>query len=152
MATVEERFASATADVRRAIAAVESRAVGYTVDETTGQVEWFTGRSITAIERGELLRLNGHWLRATTGAQRETLARNAEALAARVQHPTGCTRDAGLIDVQTPGSIRAELETVDGIVRQLDADIAASRLDDVFKQAWSSFVEEWSQFYRDHSG
>jgi hypothetical protein len=153
MATVEERFASATADVRRAIAAVESRAVGYTVDEATGQVEWFTGRSIIAIERGELWRLHGQWLRATTLAQREKLARNAEALAEKMTKPaTGCTRDAGLIDVQTPGSIRAEMDTVDGIVHQLDGDVTASHVEDVFKQAWRAFVEEWSRFYKEHLG
>lgn len=153
MATVEERFASATADVRRAIAAVESRAVGYTIDEATGQVEWFTGRSVIAIQRGELWRLTSQWLRATTSARRETLARNAEALADRMRKPsTGCTRDAGLIDVQSPGSIRAEMDTVDGIVHQLDADVTASRVEDAFKRAWSGFVDEWTRFYKEHLG
>src|SRR5262245_61288415 len=116
MLTAEKRYASALADVRRGIAAVESQAIGYKVDEVTGQVEWFAGRSVTAIERGQVLRLNGQWLRATTPIQREAVARKAETLAARSRGPGSCTRDAGLVDVQTPGSIRAEMETVEVIV------------------------------------
>jgi hypothetical protein len=85
MATVEERYATATAYVRRAIATVEDRGVGYIVDPTTGIIEWYAGRTKTAQPRNELARIEARWLRATNGGERAAVARDAELLADRVE-------------------------------------------------------------------
>jgi hypothetical protein len=85
MPTVEERYAAATAYVRRAVAAVEDRAISYAVDPITGLVEWYAGRTKTEPARNELARIEERWLRTTNDIDRARVARDAELLADRVQ-------------------------------------------------------------------
>jgi hypothetical protein len=154
MATVEERYAAATADVRRAIAVLEKRGVAYAV-HSDRTVEWYSGPAKAAALRDEIDRLEGARLLARSEAERARIAEAAEALATRASNlvsPAGCERDAGLIDFQTPGSIKAEMDTVAAVVHQLDTDIGESNVDASFKRAWRGFVDEWEQFYKDHEG
>jgi hypothetical protein len=44
------------------------------------------------------------------------------------------------------------MDTVAGLIHQLDADIKASRVDESFKTAWRVFVDEWERFYKEHQG
>ncbi len=48
----------------------------------------------------------------------------------------------------------AEMRTVNNAVATLHSDIArdANRLPNAFKDAWSTFANEWHAFYTDHSG
>ena len=85
MPTVEERYATATAYVRRAIAAVEDHGIRYAVDPVTGLVEWYAGSVKTDLPRAELERIAARWLRATRDDDRSQIARDAELLADRVE-------------------------------------------------------------------
>ena len=85
MATVEERYAAATAYVRRAIDVVEGRGISYLIDPVTGIVEWYAGKTKTQQPRNELARIEARWLRATSDADRGVVARDAELLADRVE-------------------------------------------------------------------
>ena len=53
MATAEERYAAATAYVRRAVSTVEARGIAYAIDPVTGLVEWYAGRTKTEAPRNE---------------------------------------------------------------------------------------------------
>jgi hypothetical protein len=155
MPTVEERYAAATRYVREALTSVEGRAIGYAINPATGQAEWYAGALKAQPAREELARITARWLRASTNEERERIAGEVEALAVLVietMPAKGCIRDAGIVDVQTPGSIKAEMDTTAGVIRQLDEDIVVSRVDATFKSAWRGFVEEWDQFYKEHSG
>jgi hypothetical protein len=57
-----------------------------------------------------------------------------------------------LVDFKMPGAIYDEMETVQGIVRQLDEDVRSSHVRDEFKRAWSLFADEWRRFYEGHRG
>jgi hypothetical protein len=152
MATVDERYAAATAQVRRAIAALTDHEISYVV-HADRSVEWYSGPTKAADLRLQLLAIDGRWLRAK--GDREGIVRGAEGLAARAVELVpiqGCERDAGVIDFQTPGSIKAEMDTVAGLVHQLEADVRASDVDAGFKDAWHGFVIEWERFYADHDG
>jgi hypothetical protein len=154
MPTVVERYVAATGYVRRAVGAVEKQPIAYWV-RPDGSVEWYTGADKAAPFRSDLSRVEAAWLRAATEEARENAARDAEALALRAIEalpPLGCARDAGLVDIQTPGSIKAEMETTASLIAQLDTDIRASRVDAAFKTAWRAFVEEWERFYKEHTG
>lgn len=85
MPTVEERYRTATAYVRRAVVTVENRGIAYAVDPVTGLIEWYAGRTKTEPPRNELARLDEQWLRASSDVERARLAREAELLADRVQ-------------------------------------------------------------------
>jgi hypothetical protein len=54
--------------------------------------------------------------------------------------------------VYPPGVIKAELDTVNAGVTQLDSDIMASNVRDAFKKSWRLFVAEWQAFYKNNSG
>jgi hypothetical protein len=145
---------AATGYVRRAVGAVEKQPIAYWV-RPDGNVEWYAGADKAAPFRSELSRIEAAWLRAATDEARENAAREAEALALRAIEAlpsVGCVRDAGLVDIQTPGSIKAEMDTTANIIRQLDADIRASHVDASFKAAWGAFVDEWERFYKEHAG
>jgi hypothetical protein len=85
MPTVEERYAAATAYVRRAIAVVEGRGVLYSVDPVTGVVEWFAGKTKTEVPRNELGHVEERWWHAKSDEERAKIAREAELLGDRVQ-------------------------------------------------------------------
>jgi hypothetical protein len=85
MPTVEQRYTAATAYVRRAVATVEDRGVGYAVDPITGIVEWYAGKTKTEPARNELTHIEARWLRATHDIDRARVARDAELLADHVQ-------------------------------------------------------------------
>src|SRR5690348_3881120 len=85
MPTVEDRYATTTAYVRRAIAVVMDQGVGYSMDPITGLVEWYAGQTKTETARNELARIQARWLRATTDEERGAIAREAELLADRVE-------------------------------------------------------------------
>lgn len=85
MPTVQERYRTATAYVRRAVTTVENRGIAYAVDPVTGLIEWYAGRTKTEPARNELARLDERWLRASSDIERARLAREAELLADRVQ-------------------------------------------------------------------
>lgn len=57
-----------------------------------------------------------------------------------------------LVDFKMPGAIFDELETVQNVVRQLDRDVAASRVREDFKRSWRGFAAEWARFYAAHRG
>lgn len=63
----------------------------------------------------------------------------------------GWDPDMGSLIV-TPGAIKAEMDTVQAGVSQLDADIMSSNVRDPFKKAWRGFVAEWNTFYKAHEG
>ncbi len=52
--------------------------------------------------------------------------------------------------IVTPGAMKAELDTVQAGVKQLDADIMSSKTRDAFKNAWQLFSGEWKAFYDSH--
>jgi hypothetical protein len=124
----------------------------------------FVDISITnGAERNKLKFLEERWLRATSDDERARIADDAETLATAVGksrcHCYGAPiefepahRDSALIDVQTPGSIKAEMDTTRAIIHQLDADVAASSVDASFKTAWRTFVDEFDAFYKQHQG
>lgn len=85
MPTVQERYAAATAYVRRAISTVEDRGLAYAIDPITGLVEWYAGKTKTTEPRNELAHIQARWLRATTDDERAKIARDAELLADRVE-------------------------------------------------------------------
>ncbi len=67
------------------------------------------------------------------------------------------TYDLGAVDdfvgaplVVTPAFIKAEMETVEAAVRQLETDVAASKARVEFKKAFAAFVAEWRKFYGAH--
>lgn len=65
------------------------------------------------------------------------------------------TRDEqrnALIDFKMPGAILDEIETVQGIVRQLDEDVRTSPVPEDFKRTWRAFADEWARFYAAHRG
>jgi hypothetical protein len=82
MVTVEERFAAATAYLRRCVSIVEERSIGYVTDPVTGLVEWYVSKTKTQPASNEIARIEMRWLRATTDDQRHQIALDAEALAA----------------------------------------------------------------------
>jgi hypothetical protein len=53
--------------------------------------------------------------------------------------------------IYMPGAIRAEQDTVQALVQQLDADVCASHVGAQFRQAWAGFVAEWQHFYDAHA-
>jgi hypothetical protein len=54
--------------------------------------------------------------------------------------------------INTPGQIRADMDTVRGLIRQLDADVQGSKASTQFKAAWKGFVDEFEGYYRSNSG
>ncbi len=54
--------------------------------------------------------------------------------------------------VWTPAAIQAELDTVHTGVRQLDADVMASKVRQEFKNSWRVFVGEWWAYYQKNKG
>jgi len=54
------------------------------------------------------------------------------------------------LDIRMPGDIKAEMNTVDGAVKQLDLEIKASGVPAEFKSAWAGFLGEWRKFYGEH--
>lgn len=59
--------------------------------------------------------------------------------------------DVGAIaDIRMPGDIKAEMDTVDASVKQLDTEIRTSSVVAEFKTAWQGFLAEWRRFYDDH--
>jgi hypothetical protein len=152
MPTVEDRYVAATGYVRRTVGAVERQPIGFFA-RPGGRVEWYAGRDLAAPFSAELRRIEGAWLLAPSDEAREHAVRQVEALALRAIEalpPIGCTRDAGLIEIQSPGNIKAEMATTASVIRQLDADIAASAVDGAFKSAWRNFVDEWERFRKEH--
>lgn len=85
MPTTEERYRSAVAYTRQAIDVVESQALRSTWIPLLGAAEWYANRTKTEHPRAELSRIEDKWLRATSTAQRDAIAREAELLADRVQ-------------------------------------------------------------------
>jgi len=61
------------------------------------------------------------------------------------QKESNATRDA---IIHTPGAIEADMQTVAGLVRQLDGDITASKASAQFKTAWRGFADEWERFVK----
>ena len=59
--------------------------------------------------------------------------------------------DLGALIV-TPGAMLDELNTVNNGVKQLDADISASKVREAFKKAWADFMVEWKKFYDSKQG
>ena len=106
MATIEERYQSATAYVRRAISVVE-RGPGID-DSLTASIEAYAGRLKTSVVRGDLERIEARWLRAATAFERARLARDAELLADRTQESLpGAPQDrkrTNLFPGETPSS------------------------------------------------
>jgi hypothetical protein len=151
MPTAEERYAAATAWVRRAVVAVEDRAVILGVG-SDGKPEWSTGREQAEPFRAELARLEPSWLFATTDERREHLAHLAESLAITALNRLASKRNAGLIDIQTPASTKAEMDTTNSIIHGLGGDIDRSRVDGGFKESWGKFADEWNHFYKEHLG
>ncbi|MDX2023246.1 MAG: hypothetical protein SF187_23635 [Deltaproteobacteria bacterium] len=54
--------------------------------------------------------------------------------------------------IVTPGAMLDELNTVNNGVKQLDADISASKVREAFKKAWADFTVEWKKFYDSKQG
>lgn len=90
--------------------------------------------------------LDRRWLRAATDEAREAIASEAEAAAA------ARSNDARNASIYTPGAILDEMNTVRGLIAQLDRDIVASSVDDAFKTTWRVFFDEYEAFYRNHLG
>src|SRR5689334_19918513 len=108
MPTVEERYAAATRYVRDAVTALERQRIGYTTN-SSGEVEWYSGREKAAPIRTVSEGITHRWLRARSDEERRTIATEAEALVLQTIEAApmaGCIRDAGLLDVQTPGSVK----------------------------------------------
>jgi hypothetical protein len=85
MPTVEERYAAATAYVRRAVDHVEKTPFTYLVDPVTGAIEWYASKLKTQPARNELAHIESRWLRVTNEVDRARVARDAEYLADHVQ-------------------------------------------------------------------
>ena len=114
MSTAQERYAAATARVRSTIEEVSRQRIGYAVDDK-GAARWYAGREEAAKLRATLAPIEARWLRASSVEDRERAALDAEQFADQIapRAPAhGCERDAGLIDIQTPGSVKAEMNTV----------------------------------------
>jgi hypothetical protein len=147
------RYSAAVACVRDAISTLDERPIAYVAN--SDRARWYSGPEQAGELRRRLANLDAKWQFAKSDSEREIVARNAGTLAAQVMElvpPCGCTRGAGIIDIQSPGSIKAEMETVDSVIRQLDSDIQASNVDAAFKRSWRVFVDEWEKFYKDHAG
>ncbi len=152
MPTVDERYAAATNRVRSTIAAVGRQQIGYALDRQ-GAARWFKGSEEAATLDAALAPIETRWLRATQIDERERAAREAEQLADRVAPAAyGCERDAGLIDVESPGNVLDEMNTVLALIRQLDADVRSSHVSQEFKDSWQVFVDEYKTFYNAHAG
>src|SRR5579862_9698601 len=122
MPTVHEKYAAATAYVQGVVATVEKQPMSFVVNPTTGRVAWFAGTERAAPFRFQLALLAARWQHAGV-IDRDQIVHAAQALAVLAMQtslPSGCTRDAGLIDMQTPGSTKAEIETVAALIHQLD--------------------------------
>jgi hypothetical protein len=53
-------------------------------------------------------------------------------------------------DIRMPGDIKAEMDTVDASIKQIDTEIRASSLPVEFRSAWDGFLAEWKKFYGEH--
>jgi hypothetical protein len=85
MPSVEERYAAATAYVRRAVEHAEKIPFTYLADPITGGIEWYASKLKTQPARADLGHIESRWLRATNDVDRARVARDAEYLADRVQ-------------------------------------------------------------------
>jgi hypothetical protein len=88
---------------------------------------------------------------ATTPAAQQQIWNEGEQLRSRVEHLADQVNaeSARNAIINTPGSIEADIQTVAGLVRQLDGDIKASKASAQFKTAWRGFFDEWEKFVRE---
>jgi hypothetical protein len=55
-----------------------------------------------------------------------------------------------VVDIRMPADIKAEMDTVDASIAQLDTEIRASGVAAEWKTAWAGFAGEWRRFYGEH--
>lgn len=92
----------------------------------------------------ELARIERQWSRARSDQQRAELALDAELLAQQVGPRNAI--------IETPGSIKAEMDSTLNVIEQLNRDIEGARVDDRFKAGWRAFRGEYQKFYKEHEG